>query len=381
MNRPKHLLILSGPMGTGHIQAANAIADYAAILYPNVKVTHWNTTVFMTPGLKFYFTVYYHFMLRYFPFVWRRMYNRSNVPPSAAPLFIKILKIWRQTFVRRLLRSVDELMPDYIICTHFQAAEVMAEAKATGRIQCPVGTVITDFSVHWNYIQPQLDLFFVANSDMRLITHLCGIPIEKICVSGCPIRPEFSQIRSPDSSLYRALGLPPEGRYVMVMMGGESIGRVEAITMALLKNFPAISVLAMSGRDSALFGRLQRLKDREPNRLFPIAYTPEICQYLSISFAVVTKPGGITCSECIALEKPMIIMDPIPGHEEKNALYLSTHGLAAMPETLCGLSFINLSEEAPWMKLVSENQRRHRAPLAAAVILEKMLGSTEISHT
>ena len=43
---------------------------------------------------------------------------------------------------------------------------------------------------------------------------------------------------------------------------------------------------------------------------------------------VVTKPGGLSVSECLAKAKPMLLVSPIPGQEERNADYLLEAGAA-----------------------------------------------------
>ena len=43
---------------------------------------------------------------------------------------------------------------------------------------------------------------------------------------------------------------------------------------------------------------------------------------------LVTKPGGITCAEALALGLPLLLIDPLPGHEEENAAYLAGTGAA-----------------------------------------------------
>ena len=45
---------------------------------------------------------------------------------------------------------------------------------------------------------------------------------------------------------------------------------------------------------------------------------------------IVTKPGGLTTSESLAKALPMIIINPIPGQEERNAEFLLNNGLALM---------------------------------------------------
>ena len=187
----RHLLLLSGPMGTGHVQASLALAKFAAERYPELKVSHLNVAELMTPGLRLFFTDFYHFMLRHLSLIWLYMYHSSNVPPAHTPLFRKIMMKWRRTFEKRLMKRIAEYNPDYIICTHFLPAEVVGKAKKEGKVKYFTSSVITDFSVHWVYIQPKLDLFFVSNLDMSLIMHLRGIDREKIYTTGCPILPGF----------------------------------------------------------------------------------------------------------------------------------------------------------------------------------------------
>lgn len=371
----RRLLLLSGPMGTGHAQASAALAHHASERYPGLAVTHVNVVELMTPGLRTFFTDFYHFILRHLSFVWRYMYLSSNVPPVHTPLFRKGMVIWRRTFEKRLLKLIDEHCPDYIICTHFLPAEVIGKAKNDGIVNCLVASVVTDFSLHWVYIQPKLDLFFVANHDMALIMHLRGIEREKIYITGCPIFTRFSKVYSNEEKLLirKELGLPLDADFVMVMMGGENIGRIAAISQTLLDNFPKISVLAMTGKDNKLYRQMEKIGNKYPGRLFPVSFTTRVNDYMAISYLVVSKPGGITVSECLAMKKPLIIMDPIVGHEEKNATYLSTHGLAAFSETLAVLKLIDVEPGATWMQIVANNHGIYNRHNATANILKVVI--------
>jgi processive 1,2-diacylglycerol beta-glucosyltransferase len=49
---------------------------------------------------------------------------------------------------------------------------------------------------------------------------------------------------------------------------------------------------------------------------------------MAASDVVVTKPGGLTTSECLAMGLPMIVHAPIPGQEERNCDYLLEQGAA-----------------------------------------------------
>ncbi len=368
----RRLLLLSGPMGTGHVQASKALAKTAELHYPELEVTHLNVAEVMTPGLRLFFTDIYHFILRRLPWLWYYMYRSSNVPPRNIPLFRKVMFRWRRKFEARLLEWIRNHNPDYIICTHFLPAEIIGKEKVAGRMDYMTASVVTDFSLHWVYIQPKLELFFVANHDMSLLMHLRGVPREKIYITGCPIFPDFTRKYTPEekAALRRELGLPPENNFVMVMMGGENIGRLEDISRTVLEAFPGVSVLAMTGNSRKVYQRMLDLQPKYPGRLFPVGYTTRMNDYMAISYLVISKPGGITISECLAMKMPVIVMDPILGHEVKNANYLATHGLAAFSETMADLEIMDMEPGATWMQMISSNQENYRYHNAAGKILK-----------
>jgi processive 1,2-diacylglycerol beta-glucosyltransferase len=43
---------------------------------------------------------------------------------------------------------------------------------------------------------------------------------------------------------------------------------------------------------------------------------------MRIADVIITKPGGLTVSECLFLKKPLVLTNPIPGQEEKNAEFV-----------------------------------------------------------
>lgn len=51
---------------------------------------------------------------------------------------------------------------------------------------------------------------------------------------------------------------------------------------------------------------------------------------MSASDCIVSKPGGLTVSEALAKNLPMLLVDPIPGHEERNVEFLVNNGMAAL---------------------------------------------------
>ena len=49
---------------------------------------------------------------------------------------------------------------------------------------------------------------------------------------------------------------------------------------------------------------------------------------MHISDLVITKPGGLTVTESLASNLPILVINPIPGQEEENAEFLEENRIA-----------------------------------------------------
>lgn len=63
-------------------------------------------------------------------------------------------------------------------------------------------------------------------------------------------------------------------------------------------------------------------------RLEVYGYVDNIDVMMDAADCLITKPGGITSSEALAKGLPMIMVNPIPGHEMRNAEFMLNNGLA-----------------------------------------------------
>jgi len=92
------------------------------------------------------------------------------------------------------------------------------------------------------------------------------------------------------------------------------------------------------------------------------------------SDVLVTKPGGLTTSEALSAELPMILVRPLPGQEERNASYLAQCGAALRPpragDIAAAVSAV-LHDPAHAARLRTAAARL-RTPNAAAAIAERI---------
>jgi len=66
---------------------------------------------------------------------------------------------------------------------------------------------------------------------------------------------------------------------------------------------------------------------RHPARV--LGFVSNMHELMAVSEMVITKPGGLTSSEALAMGKPLFVLDPIPGQEAANSDFLLEHGAAA----------------------------------------------------
>src|SRR5687767_597674 len=98
-------------------------------------------------------------------------------------------------------------------------------------------------------------------------------------------------------------------------------------------------------------------------------------ELMAISDLVITKPGGLTSSEALALGKPLFILNPIPGQEAANSDFLLERGAAAKVNRVEDLSY--RIERLLGSKKLSEMAKAAKAlgrPDAAGQICQEVLG-------
>ncbi|MFA7185255.1 MAG: hypothetical protein WC082_10195, partial [Victivallales bacterium] len=256
--------------------------------------------------------------------------------------------------------------------SHFLPAEILNEYKAQNDFKVPVSVIVTDFSLHWVYINTVLDNYFVNCTEVKNLLISRGVEDTRIHITGCPVFPEFTREYPRDEviTLRRKNGFDADTPIFLVMMGGNGVGKMTSLCEILLKRFPEYGVIAMSGANPKKIQALQALEKDYPGRLLPVPFTDEVAQYLAMSDIIVTKPGGISTSECIAMEKPMVIINPIPGQEERNVDYLIERGIITKAHCEESLQYREVLPSSDRLKFIAEQLKNISLPNAGYDILE-----------
>ena len=180
------------------------------------------------------------------------------------------------------------------------------------------------------YGHEHTDYFFVSNDKMKGYLISKEIPEDKVFVTGIPISSRF--LKNYDKKeILNEFNLEENKKTILFFAGGEfGLGKSRTVQIFedLIKNFKNIQVIAIAGKNEKMklnFENIVKEFNTEKN-VKVLEYTNKVPELMAISDLVISKPGGLTTSESLASNLPMIIINPIPGQEEENAEFLEEKG-------------------------------------------------------
>ena len=203
-------------------------------------------------------------------------------------------------------------------------------------ISALVTSVVTDFEAHALWLEKVVDLYCVAadSTGARLVAR--GVSKDAVVTTGIPVSDRFRA--KPDRKATRKkLGLRDDLPVLLVLGGGFGMGPVAEIVTALNRLETTVQVAVVCGRNADLLREVATVERRHPTHL--LGFVRNMQDWMTASDLILTKPGGLTSSEALALGRPMMILNPIPGQETANSDFLLERGAAAK---------INRTEDLPF---------------------------------
>ena len=279
---------------------------------------------------------------------------------------------------RPFVKMLREYRPDIMVCTHFLPAEIISWLKAKERIMSRQAIVVTDFDVHAMWLCHHYEHYFVAMDETREHMQRLGIPEARLTVSGIPIDPIFAEAKDKQE-MRRKHNLKPDRWTILVSAGGFGVGPIDHLMASLLQLRHPAQALVVCGRNEELKSRIEHLAAGLPVEgavaIKALGYTTEMDEYMAASDIVLGKPGGLTTSEALAKGLVFVIVNPIPGQEERNSDHLLEEGVALRCNNLPVLAYKidKLLDDAPRLAAMQANARRLARPRAAHEIVTKLL--------
>ena len=325
------ILIFYASYGGGHLNAAKSIHDCLKNDYKdkNIDVELIDCMKYVNKALEKMTTKAYNEMAKKMPWAWGRIYSDSQRGPLA-----HITSRSNKIMAIKLLRLLREKQPDLIISTHPFGSQMCSYLKRKGKISAKIATIMTDFAPHdqWLVGSDDTDYYFVAHENMKKYLLRKGIPNTKVFATGIHLSSKFL-ITFYKEKIFKELNLKPDKKTILFFGGGEfGLGKTRTVEIfeGFVKYCTDMQIIAISGKNEKMkmaFEKIVSEYQRKGN-VIVFGYTSQVPEFMSISDLVVTKPGGLTTTESLASHLPMVIINPIPGQEEKNAKFLVKNGIA-----------------------------------------------------
>lgn len=319
-----HVLILTSDFGEGHQQVAEAIHQVLSADNPAVSSRIVNVMECLHPRLHPLSRTMFFQAVKKWPSLYGFLYRKTYGPTFSAHFLNELTHFG----VKRLEHLILAEQPDVVVSTYPFASCAMSHLRKQRLPHIPLVTMITDHTAHRSWIHPHTDRYIVGSSRVQEGLRASGVAREKIHITGIPVRPAFSAPYSK-AHLRTQHGLHPTTPTVLILGGGFGLFGDDLFDVAFLDSLPKpLQVLIICGHNEKLKELLTRRLDTHRKWVKVLGFVDNMQEWMAMSDLVLTKPGGVTTAEAMALEIPMLLYKPIPGQEEDNLCYLVESGVA-----------------------------------------------------
>lgn len=365
-------MVLSAASGAGHMRAADALVsalNMNGIPSWHIEVLKYTNAIFR----KAYSDLYLELINKQ-PEILGWVYNSLDQPWRFQKRRLALDRLNTGSLIRLLKKE----KPGIAICTHFLPAEILLYLKRKKYLDIPVGIVITDFDAHAMWFYRNVDWYFVACEETKAYLSEVGITPESIYVTGIPVDPVFSEKKSK-KGLRVQCGLHPDRTTILISAGGFGVGPVESIVKVVQKIKHPVQAVVSCGRNDTLRKRLTKIP-AEKHLIKLLGFTNEMDRWMAASDFMLGKPGGLTSSEALASGLIMIIVNPIPGQEERNSDHFLEEGVALRCNNLPALAYKidSLLDDRERIKRMKQSVGRLGRPHAAHDIVSIIMNTVSI---
>jgi processive 1,2-diacylglycerol beta-glucosyltransferase len=327
------VLIATATAGAGHLAAAAALDEAWRSFRPDDVVKKLDLVEFFSPLHRKIHADGYVKLVEHAPELWGMLFGKTDNPRVARRLN-ELKRAFPSKSRTRFASFVNEFSPDAVVCTHYVALDTLGarpskairKRNTNPKRQPFVVSVVTDFEAHALWMDPCVDLYCVAAEETKARVVARGAKPDSVIATGIPISTKFSSKPIP-RDVRRNIGLRDDQPVILVLSGGFGMGPVAEILIELDKVQAPFQNLVVTGRNQEMRRSLAACDRKHPTHI--LGFASNMHELMAVADLIVTKPGGLTTSEALAIGKPLLIVNPIPGQEAANSDFLLERGAAA----------------------------------------------------
>ncbi len=301
---------------SGHHHVADAlIAEYKSI-YPNHPYEKVDILSYGYKSIEKLVSSTYLTWIKYFPEGYDRLYSFLVYKQGTK----KRTRQWHyETLFRPILQKVvQQAEAKILFFTHALPSNMASVLKQQRKIEAITVNVYTDFFINALWGIEGIDYHFVPTLSMKKHLIQCGVKESNIFVTGIPVHPCFYYTASNQNQ--------KEGLQMLIAGGSLGTGDLECLLNELNLS-SRVHLYVLCGQNEQLY---QKLHSKKCCHITPLRYLHSkqtMNQLYDRIDAVITKPGGVTVSECLVKRKPLFIYNALPGQERINLQELTRLGL------------------------------------------------------
>jgi processive 1,2-diacylglycerol beta-glucosyltransferase len=337
------VLIATVTAGGGHVAAAAALEEAWRALRPVDTVERVDLIRFFSPLRRKIYAEGYVKLVERAPELWGLLFSKTDNLKVTRRLS-RLSRLFPSHSRKKFINHLKQFQPDTVLCTHFAPLETLELLRqktatvATERRSKPsfIVSVVTDFEAHALWMNPCVDLYCVAAEETKARLVARGVAAKNVVPTGIPIAAKFSS--KPDvRAVRKTLGLRDDQPVWLVLSGGFGMGPVAEILAELDKAPQPLQTVVVTGRNEELRRELAAQTRKHPTHV--LGFASNMHELMAVADLIITKPGGLTTAEALALGKPLFILNPIPGQEAANSDFLLERGAAAKVNRVEDLPF------------------------------------------
>ena len=376
INTKQRVLILSTSAGSGHLAAATALEQVFGQM-PNVEVQNQDALELTSKALRATYADAYLRLVKDHPWLVGWWYDLQNQPFKGD----QVRLLWERLNAERLIRFIKDYAPQITVCTHFMPAGIIAQLMARQELDTTLAIVTTDFDFQGMWLSPMFHHYFVALEETKVHIQSLGIPPAHVTVSGIPVNPVLGIPVDREAAL-AAYKLDPHTPVLLFSVGAAGLASATTIVEQLRQVESNVQIVVVCGKNEQLRGEIEQLVAPQAERFRVLGYTTDMPNLMRVATLFIGKPGGLTSAECMAARLPMLIIEPIPGQEERNSDHLLEEGAAVRCNELTTVAYKveRLLREPARLEQMRANTARLARPDAAQHIVDTLLQRQEPAY-
>ncbi len=317
-------MILAAGVGSGHNMAAGAVEAGLAELEPDAEVRRLDILETTNEVFNRLYDDAYFQLVSQAPWLVGWGYDNADPPFKLAASPLQWLEQLNTISFVRELREYD---PDVVICTHFLPARLVSLMLARKQLRATLTVATTDYDFQGLWLTAPFHHFFSAREESRQYLITLGIPADRVTASGIPVRKGLAEAVD-DASVRAEFGLRPGVPVVLISAGAAGGTYTLQLVRQAMRMGSDFQAVVVCGRNAELKAEVEQLVEDRAADFAVLGYTDRMADLMRVASLFVGKPGGLSSSECMAAGLPMVIVNPIPGQEVRNADYLLEEGAA-----------------------------------------------------